>query len=574
MGFGKKILALVLCAALTLCAVGCAERHTAPQTVPAQSAVLPEHSSSGGTEVSVPPAPAVQAEITFAQVKEQTSFDEEAFYDRLAAAEELLELPDAADAVMAEYRALTAQLKDCLTWYTLCDIASYADVTDEELRTAGTKAHEVSVACVDAFSDWLGKLARSPYREAYAAAVGEENVQMYEDYQPLTKKQKKLLDREKALQEEYKALAAEPYENYAAMAEAVAPLYAELVALRNRIAESHGYESYADYAYEISYARDYTPQDAQRLCEAVKKTLAPLYAECILAQDAHRYHAYRNSDETGEEALLQALDAFLGQLSPEMRASLAYMLDTGAYDIAYRSTKFEASFTTVLHTADMPYLYSQPVRGSQFHSLGALVHEFGHYHAYRTDPTYDTADGFVYSLDNIDAAEIHSTGLEMLFWQYLPQLYGNGAPALQKELLSDALSNIVFGCMLDEFQQLVYAKPDLQPEDVSDIFHGVMLDYMGNIFIEDYARNYWALINHNFEAPFYYISYGVSALAAFQIWETAQQDDAAALQLYNDVVGHGCDVALLTLLEECGMRNIFEEEGLDALCDLLRRELM
>ena len=560
----KQLLALALCFALALGCIGCGRQPAQeflPQSTPVQN--IPEQNAP---ETGTPA-------VTYAQVQANTSFDAEAFRTRLAAASLLLEAEDAGQAVMDEYRTLTQLLKECLTWYTLCDIAGYTDAADTALQSAAADAHEIAVECTDAFSEWLGKLARSQYRQQYIDAAGEENVRMYEDYLPLTQLQKQLLDREKELQNEYRTLAAAPYASYAECAQAVAPLYVELVELRSRIAESFGYENYVEYAYAETYARSYTPQDALTLCAAVKQTLAPLYVQSLLEESRSSYHAYAGSDETDEQTLLALLEKFLAQISPEMQQSLEYMLAAGSYDIAYSSKKFDAGFTTLLHSADMPFLFIQPVQGSQFHSLNTLVHEFGHFHAYRTDPVGDTPDGFVYSRDDIDAAEIHSTALELFFWQYLPQLYGNGAPALQKEMLTETLGNVVFGCMMDEFQQLVYTAPELQPQDVSDIFYGVMLDYMGDIFIEDYARHYWAEVNHNFDAPLYYISYGVSALAAFEIWAQAQQDRDAALQQYLQLVSYGTDVELLPLLEECGLQNVFEGAYLEELETQLRRAL-
>ena len=246
-------------------------------------------------------------------------------------------------------------------------------------------------------------------------------------------------------------------------------------------------------------------------------------------------------------------------MSASLNDSLQHMLDTHSYNIAYSRKKHEVSLTTMLYQYRVPFLFSQPEKDSQPLSLGTLVHEFGHYHSYLTDPTYDTPDGHIYAMDDLDVAEISSTALELLFLEFYPELYGKDAAALQQASLSGVLSNVVFGCMLDEFQQKIYKAEKLAPEDVSEICHEVLTDYMGDVFVDDYTYYMWAVVNHNFEAPLYYISYAMSALASFQFWAQAQEDYSGALQDYLELVSYGTNADFLALLEECGLQNVMEK---------------
>lgn len=60
------------------------------------------------------------------------------------------------------------------------------------------------------------------------------------------------------------------YLSYDEETEKIGALYRELVDLHNEEAQIVGYKDYADYAYEASYGRDFTPDNAAALCEAVK----------------------------------------------------------------------------------------------------------------------------------------------------------------------------------------------------------------------------------------------------------------------------------------------------------------
>lgn len=549
-----RAIAAVLCLSLCLGLCGCVQENALQD-----STVVPDSTVSAETPEGV---------MDYAALQPQP-FDSEAFLDRLLEAEKMLDTDAGAAAVIGEYHALTALLLECMTSYTLYDIACYTDVTDTALQQKSAVAYEKAVDCSDAYSVFLSNILKSRYREDYIAEVGEENALMYEDYEAMSEEQKELADREKALQDEYRLLAAEAYDSYEATAEVMAPLYVELVQLRNHIAETYGYDDYVTYAYENTYYRSYTPEQAAQLGEIVKEELAPLYVRSMLAESREDQEAFFRVSDTDEETLLALMQQYIPLMDSTLGSSLQHMLDTHSYNIAYSEKKHAASFTTMLYQYGVPFLFSQPEKESQPLSLGTLVHEFGHYHSFLVDPTYDTPDGYIYSLDDIDVAEISSTALELLFLEFYPELYGQDAAALQRGSVSGILSNVVFGCMFDEFQQIIYTTPDLQPQDISDIFHEVMLDYMGDIFVDDYSYHMWAVVNHNFEAPLYYVSYAMSALAAFQIWADAQADYDAALQAYLELAAYGTNVDFLELLESCGMRSVLDEGYLQELHGVL-----
>ena len=66
----------------------------------------------------------------------------------------------------------------------------------------------------------------------------------------------------------------------------LAPIYLELVKVRNQYAASKGYDDYVQYAYQTVYGRDYTPEEAALLHRAVKALLPRLESELLIAQSA------------------------------------------------------------------------------------------------------------------------------------------------------------------------------------------------------------------------------------------------------------------------------------------------
>ncbi len=558
-----RAISLLLCACLCIGLAGCLQPSgTLPggEAPPAQPQYQPEPEPQPEQDAQQPPAP-VQLEYT--------PFDGDAFIAALDDARARWQQPDAEAQVMADYYDLTARFVECMNAYKVSDVLYYLDYANEELRLASTQAYATANDCNDAMCLFLSDLLESDYRSAYIREIGRDNALMYEGYQPMTQEQKELMERENDLQSRYAQISGQSYDDYTSLAEAVAPVYLELIDVRNAIAQSYGYDDYPTYAYECIYVRGYSPRDAADLGELVKQELAPLYVDSMLSESQDDWDAWYRYSQADEAHLLELMGEYMPQIDPQLGQTLDCMLQNQSYSIAYSDKKYDVSFTTMLNGLGTPYLFTQPDPDSQVYSLTTLVHEFGHYNNFLNDPTYDTPDGLLYALDDIDVAEISSTGLELLFTEYYPQLYGEDAATLERGMLSELLSNVVYGCMLDEFQQLVYTTPDLTAADLNDICYQVVLDYMGDIFYQDYASTMWAQIYHNFEAPFYYISYGVSALASFQLWQAAQTDHAAAVQQYMDISARGCNVDFLWLLEDADLQDVFDSAYLAQLYDTL-----
>ena len=84
--------------------------------------------------------------------------------------------------------------------------------------------------------------------------------------------------------------------------------------------------------------------------------------------------------------------------------------------------------------------------------------------------------------------------------------------------------------MYDEFQQRVYALENLTPELVNELFQQIRASYgYESCDGEEYE---WMSVVHNFEQPFYYISYAVSSLPALELFARQQQSEADALDTY------------------------------------------
>lgn len=84
---------------------------------------------------------------------------------------------------------------------------------------------------------------------------------------------------------------------------------------------------------------------------------------------------------------------------------------------------------------------------------------------------------------------------------------------------------IPYGCMVDEFQHIVYDHPEMTPAERKEAWKGLEKVYKPHLdFGEEYpffgTGSYWQRQNHIYAGPFYYIDYCIAQTSAFQyrIW--------------------------------------------------------
>ena len=81
---------------------------------------------------------------------------------------------------------------------------------------------------------------------------------------------------------------------------------------------------------------------------------------------------------------------------------------------------------------------------------------------------------------------------------------------------------------------------------------------------DEYLVTGWQRKQHIFEAPFYYIEYGLAYLGAFQVWANSMKDEKEAVAAYRRALRLGGTAALPKLYDTAGARFAFDAEALQA----------
>ena len=493
-------------------------------------------------------------------------FDQDAFDSAVEELSGLVGRRGREDRARELYRVILRETDNLYTQYMLLTLDYYRDVENEEVAAryeeSGSLLMEVGNTAAETLRDLLNS---EYYGEVIREEMGPENAAAFEEYESVTEEEGYLAEKEMELIREYEEAAMQDYDDYREENQVLGGIYLELVEVRTKLAQIQGYDNYADYAYECGYYRDYTVEDVERLRESVKEELVPLYEECFsYALDKDMGSLFLDRAESSEE-MLDSLGTILEEIHPDVGAAYEYFRTFELYDIEPDGKKMDMGYTVELPAYGDAYIYDNGY--GTYQDYFTMIHEFGHF----TSVFYEDIH-YLYSVVNMDVSEIHSQGLEVLCWPYYEELGPGMGEAMQAYVVYEMLINIISCCIYDEIEQEIYRNPDMSLEELNQAVVDISSQYGYDQTLDQYQ---WVELNHLYQQPFYVISYATSALAALEILELSEADRDQALEVYMDISASGTETPYCAVLEECGLRNIFEEgsvaetaEGIASILDL------
>ncbi len=518
--------------------------------------------------------------------------DLDAMDQRFEQLEQLAKDASDADALFSLYEQVLVDYGMAATQLTLVSIASDLDVNDKaasqdkiELEGKLNEYYEkLGTITTTILESGLGDAAIERWGQEYADNALREAKLTDESVQPLMKQVSVLTDEYQqvlvnhTVQVEGEALTLdellkrtdlgmdslgylETY--YKTLNEEAGEIFLELVKLRNEIAQTLGFENYVEYSY-AGYNRDYTPADAAQMAEQVKKYLVPLHVELTLNPPIISYQA--NLVTTTPQQSINALKQILPQISQDMAQAAEFMLEYHLYDFTNGDSKMDGGYTTDIAYYGVPFINYKSM--DNYNNVTTVFHEFGHFYngyCFQESAWNQTTD--------LDLAEIHSQGLELLLQLFYDELYGQDmVEGVKAANLKTMIQIIISGCMEDEFQQRLYAEEDLTLEKLNAIYEELLDEYHlydGYYIPNGFWANTWVSIPHTFQAPLYYISYATSLITALEIWELSERDPQAAIDQYLKVQQYSTYEPFQATLEACGLSSPFEEGTVQSMAQQL-----
>ena len=363
-------------------------------------------------------------------------------------------------------------------------------------------------------------------------------------------------------------------------------IYDKLVHIRDRMAKKMGYQNYVELGYYRMGRTGYTREMVEAFRANVKESLVPVVSalkERIKGEMGLDTFRFSDNDVYTKEGnppfTLTIPEAFseasgmYHEMDGEIGAFFDSMTEAGALDVESRHNKAGGGYCTFIGDYHQPFIFAN-FNGTTA-DADVLTHEFGHAYA---SHCIDVG-GVDYDIDvgGMETAECHSMSMEFLCWPYMRRFFGEREQGYRYKHLADALSFIPYGCIVDEFQHLVYEHPDWTPEERDKAYlelektYRPYLTYEGIPYLEEGTR--WQYQAHIFESPFYYIDYCLAQTVAFGFLVLSQKDHDEALRRYKQFVSAGGTIAFRSLVKRAGLADPFGEGTLQSLAEEVSRIL-
>ena len=465
------------------------------------------------------------AELTY----EMTDADVDRFYELLEECREAALGGQDGDTVRAIVDDLDAQYEYMDTQHSIANVLYYCDLNNEE-------ASELYLDCTDlvtqANNDYLEMAkelydAEFPAKERFFEDWSDLDLAMLQHY---TSEVMELRQRNSEIDVAYQDLQ-DDEDMYTKMV----PLYIELVQNNNRIAQIFGYDNYYEYAYELSYDRDYGSEEintmrslvAEYLPEAIQNAMSGFYESLDTLSNTQQRKLSAFLYESFQPSYTGLIEGYLGSLPEQVQADMLDMFDGNIIIMDDTPTAMEGAFTTVISEEQMICFF-----GPGYMSPLTAMHEVGHYYGGKYTALNDLP---------LDLAEVQSQANEWLFMSYAAdhmnfKLHNT---TVDYKLYSD-LVTIIICVLIDEFEERVYTHSDianLTGDDLDAIMEDVCEKYGGIEFVNNNAtdiQNYWRRVV--VDQPVYYISYAVSAIASINVYTIAEEDFEQGVDVYRALI--------------------------------------
>ena len=348
-------------------------------------------------------------------------------------------------------------------------------------------------------------------------------------------------------------------------------IYDRLVKNRTEQGRKMGHQNFSPLGYARMMRNSYGAEEIASFRRQVKKDFVPFVEELherrrkrlgidhLMYFDEGVYFNEGNPVPIGDDQQILASGRELyGQLSPETREFMDFMCENELFDVEGRKDKTTGGYMTYMPDYRSPFIFANFNGTSD--DADVITHECGHaFQGYltRNDPIREHAD------ITMETAETHSMSMEFFTEPWIDRLFGSDASRYVEMHFEDAMMFIPYGTMVDEFQNIIYEDPSLDPKSRKTVWRDLEkqykphLDYGDNAYLN--AGGFWQKQHHIYDLPFYYIDYCIAGTNALQYKVWMDQDYKAAWNSYLTLCKLSASDFFPGLMSAAGLRNPFED---------------
>lgn len=360
-------------------------------------------------------------------------------------------------------------------------------------------------------------------------------------------------------------------------------IYDRLVHVRDRMAKKMGYKDYVELGYYRMGRTDYNREMVEKFRANVVKDIVPavkklkesvkekLGLDRIMFYDNDVYGKDGTPRrEISVEELFENAQKMYDEMNPEIGDFMRSMQESEAFDVIARENKWGGGYCTSFDEFEQIFILAN-FNGSSG-DVDVITHEFGH--AFAMSRVYKEGD-WELGIGGMETAECHSMSMEFLSWPWMGLFFKDKADAYRYKHLSDALSFIPYGCIVDEFQHIVYSNPDMTPKERNEAYlqlekkYRPYLSFEGIPYLEEGTR--WQYQMHIYESPFYYIDYCLAQTVALGFLAASQKNYKLALEKYIEFAKAGGSKPFSQLVKDAGIAYPFGDGTLSEISEAVEK---
>ncbi len=516
--------------------------------------------------------------------------------------------------VHRKYYKLTDQVETAMT---IAHIRYDADTSDEFYSKEHEFYDEKGPVYSNLVLEYQKKLYASPYRSYLEEKIGSVAFKNMEIAQKaMDEKLIPLMQEENALVLEYNKIIASakiqfdgkelnlsllrPYrvspdrsvraaawkktsEFYEENAEKLDEIFDKLVKNRTEQAKKMGYENYLELGYYRMNRNCYGQKEVEAFRSQVKEFFVP-FAERLHDRrrarlgldklkfiDVSVYFKDGNPAPVGTpDEILAAGQKMYSELSPETKEFYDFMMENELFDVLGRKSKRAGGYMTYMPVYSSPFVFAN-FNGTSG-DVDVITHECGHaFQGYLSgkDPIRE------HSNIGMETAEIHSMAMEFFTQKWMPLFFGERSGDYIEMHLEDSAAFIPYGCMVDEFQHIIYENPGMTPAQRHAAWLELEKEYRPHQDYEDDAfygkGGYWQNQLHIYNYPLYYIDYCLAQTCALQYKVWMDESFEAAWESYLKLCRLSASDFYTNMIKEVGLMSPFEPGCLKNIVEKLEK---
>ena len=374
-------------------------------------------------------------------------------------------------------------------------------------------------------------------------------------------------------------------EFFEANAEKLDEIFDKLVKNRDKQAKTMGYDNYLELGYYRMQRNCYGQADVESFRKQIKKDFVPfvnklherrrmrLGLEKLSFIDESVYFVNGNPKPTGTpDEIMAEGQKMYAELSPETKEFFDFMMENELFDVLGRKTKKAGGYMTYLPVYNSPFIFAN-FNGTDG-DINVITHECGHaFQGYISgkDPIKEHRD------ITMETAEIHSMSMEFFTQNWMELFFGDRAEDYRAMHLEDAAAFIPYGCMVDEFQHIVYENPEMTPAERKAAWSKLEKEYKPHLDYGDckfFAEGgYWQRQLHIYNYPLYYIDYCIAQICAMQYKVMMDENYDAAWASYLKLCELSASDFFTNLVDMVGLKNPFKEGCVKEIVEKLEKKI-